>query len=512
MCFGVKNFLGKKKNIIFAAEIISPTKPMKTKSFLSLLALSLPILLPAQTKGVVGVQRAVQQIKQDTLFQDAVVGILVTDPKGHEVASWNPDMPLLTASTMKTITTGTALVALGPDYRFTTRIAYSGEVSRGTLYGNLYVIGGGDPTLCSLDSIAAPIDSVFGHWVEALIKIGIERINGSIVADDRFFTHEVIPGSWTWGNLNSTSGIGPSGLSFYDNRLRVTLLPGLREGDKVGIRNEYPFFPEMQFDNRLTTGTSQSRTRTSIRNSDITPLIQLTGSLPAGTDSVVVAGSNKFPPLSCVYQFDRYLNLNGISTTRAIRMIDPKHDPETGSLTQVASWDSPSLIDIIGVTNRVSQNFFAETILKTLGKERTGVGAYDSAYVAVQRVLKELGVPLRGFAMSDGSGLSRQNYVSARFFCNFYAKMKASAYFPQFFESFPIPGGEGTLKTVIVNAPHKERLHAKSGTLSNVRCYAGYVDTPSGIYTFAIMVNNYGSTQAQIQVGVERFLRALTEL
>jgi D-alanyl-D-alanine carboxypeptidase/D-alanyl-D-alanine-endopeptidase (penicillin-binding protein 4) len=84
--------------------------------------------------------------------------------------------------------------------------------------------------------------------------------------------------------------------------------------------------------------------------------------------------------------------------------------------------------------------------------------------------------------------------------------------FPYFFESLPIPGGVGTLKTVIVQAPNKERLHAKSGTLSNVRCYAGYVDTPSGIYTFAIMVNNFSGPTAAIQVGVERFLQSLTEL
>ena len=485
---------------------------MKKKLFIIITALLVGTLLQAQTKGKAGVQQVVQQLQQDSLFQDAAVGILVTDPQGNEVASWNPDMPLLTASTMKTITTGTALVALGPDYRFTTRIAYSGEVSRGTLYGNLYIIGGGDPTLGSLDSLATPIDSVFTHWAQALKKAGINRINGTLVADDRFFTHEVIPGTWSWGNLNSTSGVGPSGLSFYENRFRATLFPGLREGDKVIIRNEYPFFPDMQFDNRLTTGASRSRSRTSVRNSDITPIIQLTGSVAAGVDSVAIAGSNKFPPLSCAWQFDKFLNKSNIVTTQTIRMIDPKQDPKTESLTLVASWDSPKLNDIIWVTNHISNNFFAETILKTLGKECTGVGAYDSAYVAVNRVLRQMNVPLRGLTMADGSGLSRQNYVSARFFCNYYSKMKESPFFPQFFESFPVPGGFGTLRTVIVNAPNKERIHAKSGTLANVRCYAGYVDAPSGIYTFAIMVNNYSATQAQIQVGVERFMTSLTEL
>ncbi|MDR2584804.1 MAG: D-alanyl-D-alanine carboxypeptidase/D-alanyl-D-alanine-endopeptidase [Prevotellaceae bacterium] len=485
---------------------------MRTKSILLSIALTLPILLPAQNKGRAGVTNVVQQLKQDTLFRDAVTGLMVMDPNGVEVASWNPDMPLLTASTMKTITTGVALVALGPDYRYTTQIAYSGEISNGSLDGNLYIIGGGDPTLGSKDSIATPINEVFAFWTHAIKELDIQEIKGSIVADDRFFTHEVIPESWSWGNLNSTSGIGPSGLSFYENRLEATLVPGLFEGDKVIIRNEYPFFPDMQFDNRLTTGPTRTRSRTSIRNSDLSPLIRITGSIPVGADSVNIAGSNKFSPLSCAWQFNRFLNQNGVATTQNIRMIDSENDPQTETLTHITSSTSPRLADIIWVTNHISNNFFAETILKTIGKERTGVGSYDSAYVAVTRVLKELGISTRGMTMADGSGLSRQNYVSARFFCNYYAALKKSPIYPQFFDSFPVPGGFGTLKTVIVRAPKKDRLHAKSGTLSNVRCYAGYVDTPSGIYTFAIMVNNYSATAAQIQVGVERFLQSLTEL
>ena len=485
---------------------------MKVKHTLSLLILLLPLWISAQTTGKAGVQKVVEELKQDPLFIDAAVGILVMDPQGREVASWNPDMPLLTASTMKTITTGTALVTLGPDYRFTTRIAYSGTIAKGALYGDLYIIGGGDPTFGSRDSIASPIDEVFSFWSKTLQENGIYRIYGSIVADDRFFTHEVIPDTWSWGNLNSTSGVGPSGLSFFENRLGATLIPGLKEGDKVTIRNEYPFFPDMQFDNRLTTGPEKSRSRTSVRSADITPLLRITGSVAAGADSVVIASSNKYPPLSCAWQFDRYLNQNGVSTTQSIRMIDPKNDPQTASLTLLAEWKSPRLSDIIYVTNKISNNFFAETILKTLGRERTGTGSYDSAYVAVTRVLEALNVPLRGFTQADGSGLSRQNYVSARFFCTYYAALKGTSIFPDFLASFPIPGGMGTLSNVIVRAPHKERLHAKSGTLANVRCYAGYVEDPDGMYTFAIMVNNYGSTPSEIQVGVERFLQSLTEL
>jgi len=485
---------------------------MKTKCILLSITLIIPLLLPAQGKGKAGVHKVVQQLKEDSIFQDAVVGLMVMDPSGNELTSWNPDMPLLTASTMKTITTGLTLIALGPDYRYSTRIAYSGEVFRGSLYGDLYIVGGGDPTFGSIDSIATSIDTIFAYWTQALQKCGIFHINGSIVADDRFFTHEVMPESWAWGNLNASYGAGPSGLSFYENNFKATLVPGLREGEKVSIRNEYPFFPGMQFDNRLQTGPPKGRSRTSAQSSDLKPLIRLSGSIPAGTDSIIIYSSNKYPSLSCAWQLDQYLNRNGVRTSQSIRMIDLENDPHSESLTPISSWESPRLIDVIWVTNHISNNFFAETLLKTLAKERTGVGSYDSAYVAVSRMLTELDIPQRGFTMEDGSGLSRQNYVSARFFCTFYNKLKGNAIFAEYLSTFPVPGGFGTLQSVIAKAPNKERLHAKSGTLANVRCYAGYVDASDGIYTFAIMVNNYGAATVRVQQGVERFLQALTEL
>jgi D-alanyl-D-alanine carboxypeptidase, serine-type, PBP4 family len=473
-----------------------------------------PLLLTAKTeqepKSKAGIEKAIHAMKQDSVFQNAIVGLMVADEKGREVVSWNPDLPLLTASTMKTITTGLSLLEIGPDYQYSTRIAYSGSISKGILYGNLYIIGGGDPTLGSRDSIAAPIDTVFNHWAKVMKSKGIRQINGQIVADDRFFTHEVMPESWSWGNMGASYGAGPSGLTFYENSFSAMLYPGLKEGDPVAIRRYYPGFPQLHIDNQMKTGTARSRGGASVAGSDLSPILQLSGTLPQ-RDSISLSGANKFPALGCAWQFDRFLNAQGIATTASVRMYEPATD-DALSLTPVTEWQSAPLKDIIYVTNHISNNLYAETLLKTLGRSRTGVGAYDSAYVAVSRMLQELELPRRGFTQADGSGLSRQNYVSARFFCSFYQKLKDSPIFEDYLNSFPVPGSEGTLKNVIVQAPHKERLHAKSGSLANVRCYAGYVETPQGLYTFAIMVNNYSAPTNRVQPKVEQFLQALTEL
>ena len=127
--------------------------------------LAVLLLLPLALQGQNRVQNYIdQQMKTDSLLINAVVGILAVDENGVEIASWNPDMPLLTASTMKTITTGLGYEVLGPDYRFSTRVAYDGRIENGVLHGNLYIVGGADPTLGSRDTIAFPIDSIFGIW------------------------------------------------------------------------------------------------------------------------------------------------------------------------------------------------------------------------------------------------------------------------------------------------------------------------------------------------------------
>jgi D-alanyl-D-alanine carboxypeptidase/D-alanyl-D-alanine-endopeptidase (penicillin-binding protein 4) len=147
-----------------------------------------------------------------------------------------------------------------------------------------------------------------------------------------------------------------------------------------------------------------------------------------------------------------------------------------------------------------------------IGKRATGVGSYDSARVALIRELDGMGIKKWGFTQSDGSGLSRQNYVSARFFCNYFSKMRESSSFTPFFNSLPQPGGPGTLKSVLANEQNgkKTRIHAKSGSLANVRCYAGYVERENGeLIYFAILTNNFSARTAQMQIGIEGFMREL---
>ena len=452
-----------------------------------------------------------KHLKTDPNFRNAVIAILAVDENGNTIAEWNSEMPLLTASTMKTISTGVGLNVLGKDFKYRTQVAYTGEIKDGVLNGDVVIIGGGDPTLGSADTIAFSIDSIFGVWTKAIKDAGIARIEGNVVVDDSYFERELMPDSWSWGNFGASYGSAPSGLSFHENLQKFKLVPGKNVGDKVQVKAIYPQVPGLEIVNEMTTGEKGTGNRAGYYVQDMKCASQYVGTIGVDRGAVYETNSNRFPHLSCGFHFREYLVENGIDCLPEI--IDAKYYACDAPRTVVAETYSPELWEIVTVTNRVSNNMFAETILKTIGKELTGVGSYDSSFVALKRVLKDMGVNTTGFTQEDGSGLSRQNYVSPKFFCNYYGKMQESGIFAEFFNSLPVPGGPGTLKSVLKNEDQKikGRIHAKSGSLANVRCYAGYVqgNKKYGLVRFAILTNNYAVPTSQMQPKIEGFMKSL---
>jgi D-alanyl-D-alanine carboxypeptidase/D-alanyl-D-alanine-endopeptidase (penicillin-binding protein 4) len=147
----------------------------------------------------------------------------------------------------------------------------------------------------------------------------------------------------------------------------------------------------------------------------------------------------------------------------------------------------------------------------------TGSACYDSAYVALGDIFKELGVDLKGADIQDGSGLSRQNYVSADFFCRFLEGMMSSPHFEAYAASLPSPGGNGTLSYNMKSYPAsvRERILVKSGSMNGVRCYSGYVIPTEGCkeetIIFSIMVNNCTSPTWKVRPLLDKIMGILAE-
>ena len=481
-----------------------------------LIILSLSASVFAQEKKYKNPQDYInKEMKTDSLFQNAIIGILAVDDNGKVVAEWNSNMPMLTASTMKTISTGVGLAYLGKDFRFSTKIAYTGEIKENALEGNLYIIGGGDPTLGSKDTVAFAIDSIFGVWTAAIKNLGINKINGNIVVDDSYFVREQMPDSWSWGNFGASYGAAASGLSFHENVQDFKLYPGKNVGDPATVEVVYPQVPGLEIVNEVTTGPAKGRDRSGYYVQDITCASLYTGTIPVDKKEITSDNSNRFPHLSCGYHFREFLLANGIESNPEIIDIKDIETPADEARILITETFSPELWKIVNVTNRISNNMYAETILKTIGKVKTGEGSYRASTAALKEILTEMGVDTYGLTQEDGSGLSRQNYVSPKFFCNYYTVMQKNGIFAEFLNSLPMPGGPGTLKNVLKNEPSeiKDRIHAKSGSLSNVRCYAGYVESGKkhGLIKFAILTNNFAAPTSKMQPKIEGFMKSLAE-
>ena len=188
---------------------------------------------------------------------------------------------------------------------------------------------------------------------------------------------------------------------------------------------------------------------------------------------------------------------------------------QDADLTDIATVYSPELWKITAQTLLVSDNFYAETLFKQLGKQMFGDGSYRAAKRAAKKILDSLGVNTVGYTQDDGSGLSRENYLSPDFFCSFYSVMAKQPCFQKFVEGMPYPG-VGTFRTVLTdkkkfNQDIAAGVHAKSGSLSCVKTYAGYVyaGPKHGLIKFAILVNNYSCPTREIQKHLEGFMYSL---
>ena len=142
---------------------------------------------------------------QEEPFKSGLVGVLAVTAKGDTIAEFNSSRKLIPASNTKLITTGLAIKGLGKDYRLSTALGYDGDVSDGVLRGDLYIVGGGDPTLASSDPGSLAADSLFSVWKSMLTARGIRRIDGRIIGDGRYLDGPIELDSWAYNDLGTFS-------------------------------------------------------------------------------------------------------------------------------------------------------------------------------------------------------------------------------------------------------------------------------------------------------------------
>jgi len=423
-----------------------------------------------------------EAMKNDPVLRNAEWGFAVYDPNAQKlILSYNEDLPLVPASTTKLLTTDTAYSLLGAHFRFDTQMEYSGEISEeGVLNGNLYIIGSGDPSLGINHAGAPSYWRMIENFRDIIKNAGIKKINGNMVIETAIFENEnlLLPPNIVWKKHNN----------YY---LPVGSTEELDSSKEKLVKKPSDFEKENRF-----YYISPSKNKPVYAN-EFTGKASLYGKIPPA-------------PAYFAKLFRSSLLKNGISVGSIVtKTIDDQ--PEERQLLTI--YKSPLLEDIIYFTNQTSNNRLAEEFMKLSGFYTFGDLSISSGRSAVEHHLEGVNFDSNGFVYIDGSGLSHSHRVTAIAQVKFLAGMMKRPYFDSFYQTLPIAGTTGTLKTMFVNNDETGKIIAKTGTLNGVKTLAGYINTSTGKQlTFSLLIKGYRGTVAQVKKKMEQILEPTIDL
>jgi len=417
------------------------------------------------------------------------LGVLVTElgdgrGEGATVYSYKADTPRITASNTKLVTTATALDALGPSWFFETPLLARGTVQDGVLHGDLAVVGSGDPTFSGRWS-GDPY-SAFQPWAWALAAQGIRRIDGDLILVDGRFQGPGVHPDWPEDQRARWYQAPVSALNFSDNCMLLAVRPSMRGRPRVDLVP--PLDHLLQVDNRTLLSRSRRHHRLRIVRAGDSSAVEVDGMVYRGAEPVEAWVTVPDPPRYFGAALRDALDEDGIAIDGRLRPVERL--PAGGWWRQVAVHRS-DLLTTLEVTNRRSQNLYAETLLKTVGAESCGEGSWAGGLRAVSQFLARLGIQPGSYSMVDGSGLSRRDRFTPAQLVRLLRRMSVHRWGRELIGSLPVSGEpEQSLEDRLDRSPYRGNVHAKTGTLSGVSSLSGYARARSGrVYVFSILAN-----------------------
>jgi D-alanyl-D-alanine carboxypeptidase/D-alanyl-D-alanine-endopeptidase (penicillin-binding protein 4) len=448
-----------------------------------------------------------------------MVGIKVVSlDTGRVLFEENAGKLLRPASNMKLYTVAAALDRLSPDYRFSTSVyAYTRPDAAGVVHGDLTIYGRGDP------SIAARFNN--GDYFKAIddlatriVAAGVKRVEGDIVGDESYFVGPKYGSGWNWEDLTWYYGAEITPLAANDNALDLFVKPGPAIGQPAVITTGPPD-PLLTIVNKVTTSAKGSRREISIHRGLGENTITITGSIPLEDRGYTGGIGISHPALLFVYMLRSSLAAKGVTITGASRTRGATLQPtvitgvpiagSNGSSTssspfqnEIATLQSPPFSVVAAQTLKPSQNLYTELILRTLGKVTPPPPAATTSNLsqtseelgleAVKSFLKTVGLRPEALVLDDGSGLSRNDMITAEASIQLLTFMSKHRYATVFRDALPVGGVDGTLRNRFKGTPAENNVRAKTGSLSSAASLGGYLTTAAGEkLALTIMVNNY---------------------
>jgi D-alanyl-D-alanine carboxypeptidase/D-alanyl-D-alanine-endopeptidase (penicillin-binding protein 4) len=447
----------------------------------------------------------VEQLLLQPEYKNASVGIHIQDlESGETLYGLNPQKLLIPASTMKLITSATALELLGAEYRFETKLGYIGETEKNnTLKGDLVVIGGGDPTLGSEHFKKYFFNPHFLKvWAQKIKTAGISQIEGDLILDASIYDSERIPSTWIWEDIGNYYGAGANAFTVYDNLFRITFKSPRKAGEATKIVSIYPKIEELKISNEVVSADNNSDLAY-VFGSPLDKNRVIRGTIPRNRKAFTIKAAVHQPGEILAKELLEYLAKEGVFIQGGIKFktVNKK------AFQTVYIQESPPLADLVKVLNYESINLFAEHLVKQIAKEKNGIGNREDGIRIIKEYWQSKGISTAYFFMEDGSGLSHFNAVMPAFFTSVLSYMALiSPNKKAFLNSLP-GAGEGTLSKFNPYLFTGNALKAKSGSMTRVRCYGGYLKLDSGkTVTFSVMVNHFSGEHSKLVGEVEKLL------
>jgi D-alanyl-D-alanine carboxypeptidase/D-alanyl-D-alanine-endopeptidase (penicillin-binding protein 4) len=461
-------------------------------------------------------ENTIQSFAKDPIIRHGQLGICIADAEtGQLIASHNAQMTLMPASNMKIITTAAALQILGSNYRFKTELQYDGAIKDSILTGNVYIKGYGDPTLGSpemMDSVLS-FSSILDAFALKIKALGIKKIVGKIVGDGTAFSPDMAEPTWLYEDVANYYGAGANGLNLHENLFYLRLYPAMAENMKPSILSITPDVPHLQCFNGANTQL-KAEEEPYLVGIPYVNQIYLKGNVSMGSSDLTLKGALPDPPYFAAWQLHRRLKWMNVEITDSVaNQLQVQIDTAVRRNVFYTHY-SPTLAKIVVPANQESINLYCEAMMKTIAFEKMGFGSTEKGIKIILQFWRDKGIDTEGLLMMDGSGLSPRNGITPLQLVTILRTIqKDSLIFPTFFESLPRPGESGTMRHMMKKTEAIGRLRAKSGTLTRVKCYSGYVSTLSGKQVvFSAMANNFTGSQREIRKKLEQLMLEICKL
>jgi len=428
-------------------------------------------------------------------------GVILMGSNGKVMYSQNADRMFIPASNTKLVVSSVAAALLPPDWTVATSVYADGSVRDGVVEGDLILYGRGDPTMstrCYAVDTTAPgacdADSFLRlrDLVGQLRARGITTVQGDLVGDGSWFDGEIVNGDWEIYDLNWWYAAPVSGLGFNDNSIDFTYAPGPAVGAPATITFT-PDFGTVAFENRTRTVPAGQPTTIDFFREPGTLRVWAEGDVALSSRGGKEYFALPDPDLYTAWAFRSVLADSGIAilgTTRSTRDSTAFQAARQGAALAEAA--SRPLKDWIFPILNTSQNWYAEMLLKQLGRQFGDGGSWKGGLAVERRFLIDsMRVDSLQFSLRDGSGLSSSNLVSPRAFATLLAWMRAHPRFASFAAGLPQSGQRGSLKSRFVGTPLEGQVHAKTGSISRVNTLSGYIEQPGRTLIFSVEANNH---------------------